>query len=587
MKTIDNILLKEIKLRTPALLFVLLLIFLLVGFEAISPWPFKVLIDNVLGNESLDTNTFQGQILSNFSSKEALGFFIVLIYGATFIFSEITHYFVRIFRRRLGNSITYGFAVNAFGNLEQLAVGFYKQKQIGDYIYRLSYDVSAIGDLVDQGIVPLVTNFLYLASTIAILFFINVNLALVALAIMPALILALGIFNRRIGLASKSSEYYNSSLFSFIQEVLSQLKIIQAFNQETKELKSFKEREDYSVAGEFNVTGLGYMLNMAIGVLIAVGYALIFLYGIKYVGYGLITTGSLIIFIFYLDNLTNPVLSLITAAASVKEAYIKVSRMNEFFTPKFHTKDTGEIRAVENTDIVFDKVSAFAQSGTVMIKNVSIKIPMGKKTAIVGVSGSGKTTIASLILRFINPSSGKIFIGGKNITSYSIKALRNNIAYVPQEIVLFNDSIKNNIGFGYSRASAQDIQDAAELAVADKFIKRLPGGYDFVVGEEGANLSGGQRQRLMLARAFVRKHAKILILDEPLSSLDIKTRAVFMSNLNEFCEGKTTIIISNILEVIHQADHVIVVNEGTILSAGDSKSLLKESNLASLILHSS
>jgi len=202
------------------------------------------------------------------------------------------------------------------------------------------------------------------------------------------------------------------------------------------------------------------------------------------------------------------------------------------------------------------------------------------------VSGSGKTTIISLILRFIEPRHGKIFIGGKDIRKYSIKALRDAVAYVPQEIVLFNESIERNIGFGSPAGSFHDIKKAAKLAVADHFIHRFPSGYNFKVGEEGMNLSGGQRQRLMLARALMKNKAKIAIFDEPLSSLDVKTRSTLMDNLESFAKGKTMVIVSNVLDMMKHADYVILVNQGRVIHAGDKKRLLSGSKLADLILHS-
>jgi len=586
MKIINKIILQEIKPNIGRLVFVILLVFLGVGFEALTPLPFKILIDNVLGNEPLNPNSLLGRLLSFLTSQEVLGFFIVLVYAASSILSSLSDYFAGVGIKKVSKELVRSFAQKAFDNLEGLAVGHYQNKQIGDYIYRLSYDVSALGNMFEAGILPLVTNFFYLVLTIAIMFFISAKLALIALAMLPILAIGLRIFNTKIDSVANKSERSNSTLFSFIEEVLGQLKIIQAFNQEKKESKIFEQKEEVSLDNEINVYGFGLLLNLMIGLVIAMGYSVIIAYGIRSVIVGELSTGLLIVFIFYLDNLTNPLLSLLSAATTLKEDYIRVSRMIEFFTPKFRIHDTGEIKKIDNTSIDFEKVSLYGNGGGPILKNASFKIPAGKTTAIVGVSGSGKTTIASLILKFMNPDEGKIMIGETDIKKYSIKSLRETISYVPQEIVLFNDTIKNNIAFGRPDAPLDDIKKAAHLADAEKFIKDLPGGYDFGVGEAGSNLSGGQRQRLMLARAFLKSEAQIMVFDEPLSSLDIKTRGQVMSNIKEFGKNKTLIIISNLLEIIKQADHVVLVNEGEIIRSGTSSILREEIGLSNLILNS-
>ncbi len=586
MKIIDKIILKEIRPQIGSLVFVILLVFLGVGFEALTPVPFKVLIDNVLGNEPLDPDSLLGRSLYFLTSREVLGFFIVLVYATSSILSSLSDYFAAVGTKKISKELVKSFSQKAFDNLEKLAVGHYKNEQIGDYIYRLSYDVSALGNMFEAGILPIITNFFYLTVTIAIMFFISVKLALIAIFMLPALAIGLRVFNNKIDNVANKSERSNSTLFSFIEEVLGQLKIIQAFNQEKKESDLFEQKEEASLTNEINVYGFGLLLNLMIGLVIAMGYSVIIAYGIRSVIVGELSTGLLIVFIFYLDNLTNPLLSLLSAATILREDYIKVSRMVEFFTPKFRINDTGDIVKIKNTSIDFENVSVYGDEGVPILKNASFKIPAGKTTAIVGVSGSGKTTIASLILKFMNPVEGKILIGETDIKKYSAKSLRETISYVPQEIVLFNDTIKNNITFGKPGASMDEIKKAVHFADAERFIKDLPGGYDFEVGETGSNISGGQRQRLMLARAFLRSEAQILIFDEPLSSLDVKTRGQVMNNIKEFGKNKTLVIISNLLEIIKQADHVVLVSEGEVIRSGASSILKEESALSNLILNS-
>lgn len=564
---------------------VAILIIIGVGFEALSPLPLKILIDNVLGNEPFDANFFIKEFLYFFNSREVVGLFVVFAYCISSIMANVMDYFVAISIKRLGNDMMNGFGEKAFNNLEKLSLGYFQQQKIGDFIYRLGYDVDALGNLLQYGYVPLVTNILYVVSTIAIMFLINTSLALLALTMLPMMGLGLWIFNEKIGKATQKSENSNSALFSLIQQVLSQLKIVQAFNQEKGESSHFDEKQKTSRWDELNMNGLNYMLDLVIGVLIAVGYSVVILAGISAVNAGYLSTGLLVVFIFYLDNLTYPVIAVMNAFANLKEDHVKIARMEDFFNEKFHNRDKGTLKTFVDMSIVFDHVSVYSEEKNPILENVSFTIPQNSKTVIVGVSGSGKTTLLSLILRFLDAGHGKIFLGGKDIKNYSISALREMIAYVPQEIVLFNESILRNITFGNPEASLQEVQNAARLAVAEKFIKRLPSEYSFNVGSEGINLSGGQRQRIMIARALLRKKTRIAIFDEPISFLDIKTRGVVMKNLRAFSEGKTMIVVSNVLDLLEHADNVILVNEGKILHAGDKKGFLDKTNLSHLILN--
>lgn len=584
MYPLISILKKELRPYVWAMGGVIVLIVFSVAFEAFAPWPFKILIDNVLGDTPLDPHSPIENTLSFFSSREALGFFTVILFCLASLFSSLFDYLVDISTKKLIRNIIQGFAEKTFGNLEKFAIGFFRKQQIGDYIYRLSYDTSALGDFLELGLFPILVNAFYLIITLTILFVISPPLTFLALTMIPPLIIILAVFNKRIGKASKHSEQKNSSLFSFIEETLLQLKIIQAFNRQKHSFQEFREQERGALSSELNLFGLGYLQNLAIGIVVAIGYSLVIAFGIRSVFLQEISTGLLVVFLFYLDNLTNPLMSLMSAASDLRENYVKVSRVREFYNPKLHVHDTGTATdKITNQSISFSRVTLKGDGGSTILHNATLTIPQKKITVIVGVSGSGKSTLISLIMRFCEPTSGTIRIGKNDISSYSMEYLRNAIAYVPQEIVLFNDTIKHNITFKDETPLFTEIKKASKRAVADQFIQRLPGGYDFVVGEEGLNISGGQRQRLMLARAFLKERAQFLIMDEPLSSLDVKTATTLMNNIIEFSKSKTTIIVSNVLSIISCADHVVVINEGKIIHQGKGQALLEQKKLSHLI----
>lgn len=573
MPSTKEIIFREAKSYKLGLFFILLLTLLGIGFEAIAPWSFKILIDNVLENEVVNPQSFIGQLLYYFSTKESLGFLAVFIFFASKLLFSIVEYFRSISTKKVIQEIVSQFSRKAFESLETLSIGFYRHQEIGDYLYRLSYDSSAVGDLLEEGILPFIASSLYLFIITLILLSISIKLALFSLITLPFLVLGLYFINKKVVVASKKSEYWNSALFSFIQQALTQLRVIQAFSQEGKELEQFNAKMQSSLKSETKMYNLNILVTLFIGVAIAVIYSLIIVTGITSVFEGSLSAGLLVVFIFYLDNMTYPLLSIIGSYTVIKESRVKIARMNEYFDKQYQVADSGTVSDMRDTTITFKNINLKGKEGKQILENISFPVLEGKITAIVGTSGSGKTTIVSFVPRLIEPTSGKILIGDKELHEYTLKTLRKHIAYVPQEILLFNRSIKEIIGFGKDNATLDEIKEAAKKAAADEFIKRLPNTYDFKVGEHGNYLSSGQRQRLMLARSYI-KNAKILLLDEVFSSQDTKTQFTMLENFRKFVVGKTVLIVSNDLEIVSEADYVVVLHNGKIVKSLTHKELL-------------
>lgn len=585
MKSVQKIIRQEIRVSIKGLALVAGLTLLIVAFDVVSPWPFKILIDNVFSANPLDQDSKLGFVLKFFHSRALLGFFTVFLYFISSFGLSVVQYLHSVVTKKVIKNITTRFSKLAFRNLESLAIGFYRKQEIGDYVYRMSYDVSALGNFVEDGILPLLTSGLYLAVTLTIMFFISVQLTLLSLAVLPVLTLGLFYFNAYTTYATKRSEIINSSAFTFIEEALTHLRIIQAFSEQKRQAKVFDERTESALKSDVVSYRLDFLLSLLVGVIIAVSYSFVILYGIQGVFSGALTTGLVVVFVFYLDNLTNPIISIIDAVTAARQSYIKMGRMEDFFAEKRHLERGGTIAKITDTTLRFEKVTVRGDEGKPIVHNLSFEIEPGKMTVIFGVNGSGKTSVVNLILRFIEkPSSGKIYLGGIPLEQYDIEALRRAIAFVPQEISLFDDTIRNNIAFGNPRSSWSDIRHAAHLAAATDFIKNLPGGYRFRVGEAGNFLSGGQRQRIMLARALLRNDAKIFLFDETLSALDVKTRGEVIENIARVTHGKTAIVVSNIFSVVRAADNVIVLHQGEVIYSGPSKRLQHESSLYKMII---
>lgn len=584
MKQVNRVLIEETRKNLAIICAVAVLTFLVVGFDVIYPWPFKLLIDNVLTTDPLSQGDLPSWFLGMFASKYQLGLFAVFVYFASTLLQAIAEYFKSLLAKTSARLVTENFSKLAFASLETIGIGFFSKQKIGDYIYRLNYDTSALGELVENGILPLSTSLVYLIITIGILFIINVKLTLISLASLPFLTAGMYYFNQRIESATKLSERYNSTTFAFIEQAMLHLKIIQAFSREQKGSEAFDRRIDTSLRNEFVVSRLDFLLSLVVGILIAISYSIVLLFGMNAIFEGTLTTGLLVVFIFYLDNLTNPIIEIIYALTATQQAYVKITRMEDFFSEKARIPyHLGSRVPSLSDDIRFDRVTVLAPNGKPILNDVSFTIEHGKRTIIFGINGSGKTTIVNLLMRFIeHPSSGRIYLGPHPLEEYDVTALRNSIAYVPQEVTLFNDSIKNNILFGQA-GSERDVRKAAALADADSFVTRLPGGYDFRVGELGGYLSGGQKQRLMLARALMKKDATMYLFDEGFAALDLKTRHEVLGKVYRHTIGKTMILVSNIFDTLRGADAVIVLSEGKLLYSGSSSRLPKEISLERML----
>jgi ABC-type bacteriocin/lantibiotic exporter with double-glycine peptidase domain len=583
VKKIDKIVYFQMRARVGSLILLVLLSLIIVALSLISPWSFQILIDKVLSTGPIHSAGFFGDHFFLFKSREMLGAFAVVVYFLSMFLLSIVEYVNSVSIKVYIKKLTSDFSKNAFKNVESLAIGYYNKQQIGDYIYKLSYDVSALGEFVESGILPLITSFFYLIVTVTVMFFINATMTFLTLLSLPVLIGGLFYFNKQITYVTKRSEFYNSIAFSFIEEVLSHLKVVQAFSRESSESSRFNKKIDMSLEADTTYYKLDYLLTLFVGIIIAIAYSIIMIYGIHAVFNGTLTTGLLIVFIFYLDNLTSPIISMVYAVAEIKKSYVKISRMEEFFSEKRKTSHAGTVSSVAVGKISFHNVS-FLLGKVKVLDNISFDIEAGKRTVIFGMNGSGKSSVANILLRFNEPTSGKIFIDGINILEYDLLALRESISYIPQEIALFNESIYNNIAFGSHNPTEKDVHRAAALATANEFINRNPKKYAFKVGESGNFLSGGQRQRIMIARALMKDQAKILVFDETFSALDVKTRESVLHNLSNFSEDKTTVIISNIFSVVSTADNVIVLHKGKVIYSGTPKRLVSEISLYKMIL---
>ena len=474
----------------------------------------------------------------------------------------------------MSRHIEYDLKNEVFEHYQSLPLSFYRRNNTGDLMNRISEDVSKVRMYIGPAIMYGITLFTLFIMVIPFMFSINYKLTLYSLIPLPLLSVSIYLVNNIINKRSERIQQSLSRLSTFVQEAFSGIRVIKAFNREDDISWNFeKDSIDYqnkSLKLAF-VQALFFPLIMA---LIGMSVILtVYIGGIE-VFNGSISTGIIAEFIIYVNLLTWPVTSLGWITSIIQQAAASQKRINEFLQTQTDIVSTENVTSAIKGEIIFSHVYfTYPDSGIEALKDISFKINSGESVAIIGNTGSGKSTIANLICRMYDVSSGSLQIDGIDLRKYSLDALRGQIGFVPQDVFLFSDTIRNNIAFGNAGVSEDRIIKAAKDADLLDNITELPLGFDTRVGERGITLSGGQKQRVSIARAIVRE-PKILILDDALSAVDTKTENAILEAMARIMKNRTSLIISHRVSSAKLANRILVLQDGSIMEQGTHETLM-------------
>lgn len=479
----------------------------------------------------------------------------------------------------MSRHIEYDLKNEIYQHYQSLPLSFYRRNNTGDLMARISEDVSKVrmylGPAIMYGI-NLVTLFLILIP-----YMISVNARLTIYALLPLPVLSISIYfvNNLIHKRSEEIQRALSGLSTFTQEAFSGIRVLKAFAREKDIAKQFdvksSEYKDKSLRLTF-VNALFFPLVMA---LIGLSTVLTVYIGGVEVMRGAISTGNIAEFVIYVNLLTWPVTSLGWVTSIIQQAAASQSRINEFLQTQNDIVSTQNLEKEIAGHIRFEEVSfVYPDSGIKALKDISFRVEPGQSLAIIGTTGSGKSTIANLLLRMYDASKGQIFVDEQPIEAYNISSLRAQTGYVPQDVFLFSESIRNNIAFGNVDLNDKQIKEAAADADLLENIDRFPNGMETYLGERGITLSGGQKQRVSIARAIAR-NPQILILDDSLSAVDTNTENSILNALKKIMKGRTSIIISHRVSSAKLADKIIVLDDGRIVEEGTNESLLSKDSV--------
>jgi ABC-type multidrug transport system fused ATPase/permease subunit len=459
-----------------------------------------------------------------------------------------------------------------FGHLQMLGPGRYKS---GDFVVRLTSDIRSLNLLLTQYIQNLVAFVFTFASIVVTLFLLDWHLTLLALVVVPPLSLMSLYFSAKVEVHARKKREKESEVASLVQETMASKQVIQAFAREEQEKKRFAEEAGESLRATLGSTRVSKGFERAVQVMIAVGTALVVYFGARKALAGQITPGDLIVFTVYLRDLYKPVGGFSELIMDSTDALVAGERVAETLETEMSVIDTPDAIAAPplRGEVTFDHVTFGYEPGEPILQDLSFSAKPGQTVALIGSSGTGKSTIVNLLLRFYDPWKGRILIDGQDIRRYKFKSLREQISVVLQETLLFRRTIRENIAYGKPKASLQEIVEAAKAAQAHDFIVRLSKGYDTFLKERGANLSGGERQRIALARSIL-KDAPIFIFDEPATGLDADIQARLIETLNRLMRGKTSFIVAHHFSTILKADLILMIEEGRIIEQGTHDQLM-------------
>ena len=479
-----------------------------------------------------------------------------------------------------GEKVIFDLRMAIVTHLQSLSLSFFNQKKTGDLMSHVTSDATLVHGIVTQTIIQVLGQVLTLVGGVAVIFVMNWRLALLTLVVAPPIGLIGQYLGRRIRDVSRAAQDAQGEAVGVLQEAIAEVRVVQAFTREQYEANRFHEKLMVMFQKSIERSRISSIMFPAIGFLGFASSIVVLWYGGHQVAAGEITAGELVAFLLYMGMVAGPIGGLASQWTSIQQAFGAADRIFALLDTEPEVRDLPgavPIRPVRG-EIEFDNVSFRYGEGPVVFEDLSTVFRETETTALVGPSGAGKTTLVNLVGRFYDPVSGRVCVDGRDIREVTMHSLREQIAVVPQEPILFGDTIRENIRYGRLDASDADIEDAARSANATEFIGRMPKGMETIVGERGVRLSVGQRQRVAIARAILRD-ARILLLDEATSSLDNESEFLVQQALDRLMRGRTTIVIAHRLSTVERADRILVLDRGRIVEEGTHAELLAKSGL--------
>ena len=566
-----------LRTRRRGLLLALVVLLAETATSLAQPWPLALALDYVL-NENKELPSFWPASLSGEALLLAgIAFLLVFITTASRGLTSFRRYLLQ----KLGQETVFDMRGALYEKVHELGLDYHGKKRTGDTITRVTSDVKEVRTLLVDSIVEVGSSFFILLGMLVVMMWMSPQLTLLSLVTVPFLFLAVRRYRSALVERMRVVRAKEGAIASVIQEAITGIRAVKIFGREEDELERFRTESEESLRASVDSSLIEAKFSIVLGIVGGFGTALVLYLGALQVLSGALSVGQLTVFVAYLGLFLSPLWALSRQANQIGKSLVSGERIIELLNAEPSVKESPDARPAPAFEgrVTFEDVHfAYEDEAGEVLKGMDFDAEAGSRVALVGLSGAGKTTVTSLIARLYDPQRGRVLIDDEDVKRFTLKSLRDQITFVPQEPMLFRATVAENIGYGKSGATREEIEGVAELAGADGFIRELPEGYDTLLSERGESLSGGQRQRISIARAML-KESPILILDEPQSGLDAEAASAVEDSWRALTEGRTTFVIAHELRLVRNVDQIFVIESGRVAEAGIHEELLASGGL--------
>jgi ABC-type multidrug transport system fused ATPase/permease subunit len=551
------------------------------------PWPLKIVLDNVVGSHKLPPwlDHWLAPVVGSATKMQiavAAAIAAVVIAAAGALAAYVANYYTTSVGQWVANDLR----MRTYHHLQQLSLSYYDKHQSGALLSTITADVQTIQSFASAATLDIAVDLLTIVGMLAIMFWLNWDFTLIVVAVTPFLLLFVSRFKKAVKKATHEVRKQQSNIVAVVEQGLESMRVVKAFGRQDLAQAELGTASLATVDAALKARRIKALLSPIVAVTVSLCVAIVLWRGSALILAGMMTAGGLTVFLSYLTKFFKPVQDLATMTNSIAQTAVGVERIQEILNADTIIPERADARDAGNLtgDIVFEDVAFAYDADSPVLEKVNFHITPGQMVGVVGPTGGGKSTIVSLIPRFYDPTAGVIRIDGVDIRDYKVQGLRNQIAYVLQETVLFQGTIRENIAYGRAGATPEEIMNAARLADVEEFVARMPHGYDTLVGERGSTLSGGQRQRIGIARAIIRNNP-ILILDEPTAALDTESESMVVKALEKLMAGRTVITIAHRLSTIRNSDKILVLKGGVVAEEGTHEQLMAMAGVYAELYH--
>lgn len=540
------------------------------------PWPLKIILDNVVGSHKLAPwladllrPVLGGGSKMQIAVAASMAVLIIALVGA--VASYVSNYYTTSVGQWVANDLR----LRTYHHLQQQSLSYYDTHQSGTLLSTITSDVSTIQSFTSSATLDIVVDLFTIVAMLLIMFRLNWDFTMIAVAVTPFLLLLVSRFNKAVKKATHEVRKQQSRVVSVVEQGLESMRVTKAFGRQDLAEEGLAEVSQATVDAALKARRIKSLLSPIVTITVAVCTAVVMWRGSSLILAGAMTAGALTVFLSYLRKFFKPVQDLATMTNTIAQAAVGVDRIRAILDSDMTIAERADAREPKALagEIEFEHVAFAYDPSAPVLSDVSFKVKAGQLVGVVGPTGCGKSTVVSLIPRFYDPTAGTVRIDGADIREYKKNHLRDQIGYVLQEPGLFAGSVRDNIAYGKPGVTEEQIHEAAKLANADEFIAKMPHGYDTMIGERGETLSGGQRQRIGIARAIIRNNP-ILILDEPTAALDTESEKLVIDALEKLMKGRTVLTIAHRLSTIRDADKIVVLKDGIVAEEGSHDQLL-------------